>query len=158
MPSSPTIRAHTPGRCGWLARDDKGTWRPLMGSHGQHGESCLRTALQHVPLTPQRLWTSTLQPVPPRSVPVPQGQPSPNTMVPVPARGHQQRSCNCDYRPTLGRKRSCKDGHIATSCLQVQGKRRLREKEIKEEERGNYLFLQQGFTRQLPNQATRTEK
>lgn len=122
------------GRCGWLARDDKGTWKrkPLMGFHGQHGDSCLCRTLQHVPLPPQRLWTSALQPVSPSAslpcrdshLPTPWYLPQPGS----PAGKH-----NYDYRPTLGRKRSSKEGHIVTSCPQVQGKRRLRGKGIKEE-------------------------
>lgn len=53
MPSSPTITAHTPGRCYQLSRDDKGTWKPLMGSHRHHKDSYLSTTLQQPGACPQ---------------------------------------------------------------------------------------------------------
>ena len=83
IPYSATIRAYTPGRCGWLSRDDKGTWKLLMGFHRQHKLLFMYNipAVQ-VSLLPQRLshWTSLLQPVP---YPCPAGQPSSSTMAPA---------------------------------------------------------------------------
>lgn len=81
-PASPVIRAHTPRRCGWISRDDKGTRKPLMSFHAQHKDFCLCTTFQwsRWPSLPPSLWINILQPVMAKSILATQGQPSPRVM------------------------------------------------------------------------------